>query len=149
MAERRRRIARPLDELFFVDLAGAEQTPRSPDDGAGPDQLAVVPSVQHRPAVQGYGGNIYRGSGHDRGRSRLVAAGSQHNGINRVAVQNFDQPKIRKVAVERRGWPAAILEDRVHREFHRNPTGVSDAGLDPFDQLQVHTVARHQVGARL
>ena len=100
---------------------------RSPDHRAGADQLAVVPAVEHRPAGQHDRRDVDGRRGHDLGRRRLVAARRQHDGVDRIAVQDLDQPQIGQVAIERRGRPPAILEDRVQREFHRNAARVADA----------------------
>ena len=132
MAGRRRAVAGAAHELLLVDLACAEQPSRAPDHRARADQLAVVPAVEHRPAVEGDRRDVDGRRGHDRGRRGLVAAGGEHHRVDRIAVQDLDQPEIGEVAVERRGRPPAILEDRVHREFHRNPAGVANARLDPL-----------------
>ncbi len=106
---------------------GRQLAPRAPDHRAGADQLALVPAVQHRPAGEHDGGDVDRRGRHDPGGRRLVAAGGQHHGVDRIAVQDLDQPEIREIAVERRRRPAAVLEDRMHREFHRHAARVANA----------------------
>ena len=86
--------------------------------------------------------------GHDPGRRGLVAAGGEHDGVDRIAVEDLDQAEIEEVAVERGGRAPAILEDRVDREFHRDAAGVADPGADPLGELEMDAVARREVGSR-
>ena len=83
------------------------------------------------------------------GRRRLVAAGGQHHGIDRIAVQDLDEAEIGEVAIERRRRPAAVLEDRMHREFHRHAAGIADAFAHALHRVQVHAVAGREVAAGL
>ena len=48
---------------------------------------------------------------------------SQHDAVERIAVEHLDQAEIGEVAVERRGRPLAGLLDRMHRKFERDAAG--------------------------
>ncbi len=83
------------------------------------------------------------------GRRGLVAAGGQHDAVERIAVQHLDQAEIGEVAVERRGRPLAGLLDRMHRELEGDAAGVADALAHALGQLEMMAVAGRQVGAGL
>ncbi len=53
------------------------------------------------PTEEGYGGDVDRRGGHERGWRRLVAADGQHHAVERIAVENFDEAEIGEVPVER------------------------------------------------
>ena len=142
-------FGRPAEEFVLIDLARPEQPARPPDDRSRTDQLAVVPAVEHGSARKGDCRDIDRRCRHDRRRSGLVATGGQHDRVDRIAVENFDQPEIGEVAVERGGRTPAILENRVEWELHRDSTGVADSGADAVGELKMDFVARGEVRARL
>jgi hypothetical protein len=48
MADGGGRIEGAFEKFFAGDFTGSIFAPGSPDDGAGSDQFAVVPAVQHR-----------------------------------------------------------------------------------------------------
>ena len=134
-----------LHELVVADLALGEELAAFPDDGAGAGQPPLPPAVEHRAAGQHDGGDVHRGRAHQAGGRGLVAAGGQHDAIQRVAVQHLDQPEIRQVAVQRRRRPLAGLLDRMHREFQRHAAGVADAVADAAGEVDVMPVAGRQI----
>ena len=149
VADRRRRRRHHVHELVVADLALGKELAAFPDDGAGAGQAALPPAVQHRAAGQHDGGNVHRCRAHQAGRRGLVAAGGQHDAVERVAVQDFDQAEIGEVAVERGGRPLAGFLDRMHREFQRHAAGIADAVADAAGEFDMVAVARRQVGAGL
>jgi hypothetical protein len=140
----------PIDgDAFVVDVAGGQPVARMPDDGAGADPFAFVPAVQHRPARQNDGRQVHRGGGHQAGGRGLVAAGRQHNAVEREAVQDLDQTEVGEIAVERGGRAAALFGKRVNRKLHRDAARVAYASLHTLRQFQVVPIARRQVVTRL
>ena len=117
MADRGRRGRHDLHELLVVDLARGELLARLPDHGARARALAVMPAVDHRPAGEHDRRQVDGRRRHDAGGRRLVAAGRQHDAVDEIAVEDFDEAEIGEVAVERRGRPLAGLLDRMHRKF--------------------------------
>ena len=69
--------------------------------------------------------------------------------IDGIAVQDLDQPQIGQVAVERGRGPPAVLEDGMHREFHRDAAGVANAVAHAPRQVEMHAVAGIEVAAAL
>ena len=84
-----------------------------------PVRWPLVPAVQHRPAREHDRRDVDGRRRHDAGRRGLVAAGGQHDAVERIAVEHLDQAEIGEVAVERGGRPLAGLLDRVDRELER------------------------------
>ena len=138
-----------VDEFLVVDLAGGQFLARLPDRGAGAGALALPPAVQHRPAGQHDRRNVHGRRRHEAGRRGLVAAGRQHDAVERIAVQHLDQAEIGEVAVERRGRPLAGFLDRMHRELEGDAAGVADALAHALGELEVMAVARRQIRAGL
>ena len=69
---------------------------RLPHDRSRARALAVEPAVQHRPAGEHDRRDVDGGGGHQlRGRG-LVAAGGQHDAVDRVAVEDLDQARGRR-----------------------------------------------------
>ena len=136
-------------EFLFVDLARRQLAAAAPDHGAAADQLTLVPAVEHRPAGQDDGGDIHGRCRHDLARRGLVAARGQHHPVDRIAIEQLHQPQIEQVAVERGGRPAAILEDRVDREFDGDAACIADAIARALRQLHMDAVARGKIAARL
>ena len=83
------------------------------------------------------------------GRRGLVAAGGQHDAVERIAEQHLDEAEIGEIAVERRGRPLAGLLDRVHRKFERDAAGVADAVAHALGEFDVMAVAGREIGAGL
>ena len=149
MADRRRRGGHDLHELLVVDLAFGEFGARLPDDRARAGALAVMPAVVHRPAREHDGGNVDRRRGHDAGRSRLVAAGGEHDAVDEIAHQDFDQAEIGEIAVERRGRALARLLDRVDGEFEGHAARRDDAVAHALGEVEMVAIAGNEVGAGL
>ncbi len=138
-----------VKELFFVDCAGRELAARTPDDGARSDEVAIVPAIQHRPARQDDGGNVDRRGGH-QGRGRgLVAAGRQHDAVEWIAVEDFDQAEIGKVAVEGGRRALAVFEDRMGGKLDGNASGIADAVAHTPGKIDVMAIARREIAAAL
>ena len=74
---------------------------------------------------------------------------SQHDAVERIAVEHLDQAEIGEVAVERRGRPLAGFLDRMHRELEGDAAGGADALAHALGELEVVAVARRQIGAGL
>ncbi len=108
-----------------------------------------MPPVEHRTAGENNGGNIDGGCSHDACRRGLVAARGQDHGVDGIAVQQFHQTEIGEVAVERRGRPAAILEDRMNWKFQGDAPSVANAFTRSLGQIEVDAVARREVTASL
>ncbi len=69
--------------------------------------------------------------------------------VQRVAMQDLDQPQIRQVAIQRCGRPFARLLDGVHGKFQRHPASVADTITHPAGQLEMVAVARRKIGTSL
>ena len=149
MADRWRGRGDDLHELLVVDLAFGKVGARLPDDGARAAALAVMPAVEHRSAGEDDGGNVDRRRRHDAGRRRLVAAGRQHDAVDEIAHQDFDEAKIGEIAVERRGRPLSRLLNRVDRKFERQSPGRGDAVAHTLGEFEVMAVAGRKIGAGL
>ena len=62
------------------------------------------------------------------GRRGLVAAGGEHDAVERIAVKHLDQPEISEVAVERGGRALAGFLEGMRGKFEGDAAG----GLDAF-----------------
>ena len=149
VADRRRRGGDDVDELLVVDAPRRLFLARLPHDGAGADALAVAPAVEHRAAGQHDRRNVHRRRRHQAGGRGLVAAGGEHDAVDRIAEQQLDEPEIGEVAVERCRRPLAGLLDRMHRKFERDAASVADALAHALRQLEVMPVAGREVGTGL
>ena len=149
MADRRRRRGDEVEELAVVDPAGGMLLARPPHHGAGAGALAFPPAIEHRPAREHDGRDVDRRGRHDRRRRGLVAAGREHDAVERIAEQHLDQAEIGEVAVERRGRPLAGLLDRMHRELEGDAAGVADAFAHALGELEMVAVAGRKIGAGL
>ena len=136
-------------ELLLVDAAGRQLLARLPHRHAGAAALALPPAVQHRPAGEHDRRNVHGRGRHDAGRRGLVAAGHQHDAVERIAVEDFDEAEIGEVAVERRGRPLAGLLDRMHRKLERDAARRADAFAHAARQFEMMPVAGREVGAGL
>ena len=108
----------------------------------------MVP-VQHRPAGKHDGRDVDGGGAHQAGGRGLVAAGGEHDAVQRVAVQHLHERQVGEVAVQRRRRPLARFLDRVDREFQRQAAGGGDAVPHPLRQVEVVAVAGGDVAAGL
>ena len=134
---------------FVVDLARGKLLARLPDDRARAAALAVPPAVQHRSAGEDDRRQVDGRGRHDAGGRGLVAAGGQHDAVERIAVEHLDQAEIGEVAVERGGRALAGLLDRVDRELEGDAAGGADALADALGELEMVPVAGGKVGAGL
>ena len=150
VAERRRGSAGGFEELLLRSISPAASLRR--------ERQITVPEPTSSPSCQPssigppestIAGMSTVDAAITRGRRRLVAARGEHDGIDRIAVQDLDEPEIREIPIERRGRPPAVLEDRMHREFHRDAAGIADAVAHALHRLQVHAIAGREVAAGL
>ena len=144
-----RRGADDVDELLVVDVAGGVPLARLPDDGAGAGALAVVPAVQHRADIERDRRDVHGRGRHQAGRHGLVAAGEQHDAVERIAVEHLDERQIGEVAVEAGGRALAGLLDRVARELEGDAARRRDAVAHALGELEMMAVAGGEVGAGL
>ncbi len=149
MTGRRRRGQGGIEEFLFGDFARRQGATRPPDNGAGTDQFAIIPAIEHGSTRQDDGRDINGRGRHNAGRRGLVAAGGQHHGVDRIGVQDLDQSHHRQVTVDGGGRATAILEDRVDREFDADATGVTDAFTRALGQFHMDAVARAEITAGL
>ena len=77
-----------------------------PQHSARADALALVPTVEHRPAGQHDGGQVGSGRSHQAGRGGFVTTRGQHYTVQRVAVQHFYQAQIGQISVQGGGRAA-------------------------------------------
>src|SRR5690606_40593106 len=87
--------------------------------------------------------------GHDLAGRGLVAARGQHHAVDRVAVEQLDEPEIEQVAVERGSGPAAVLENRMDRKLDRYPARIAYPVACALGEVEMDTVARAEIAARL
>ena len=149
VADRRRRGRDHVDVFLVIDLAGGEALARLPLHGTGAGALALVPAVQHRPAGEHDGGQVHRRRRHQAGGRRLVAAGQQHDAVERIAVEHLDEAEISEIAVKRGGRPFAGFLNRMHREFEGDGAGLADALTHTVGKVEVMAVAGREVRAGL
>ncbi len=149
MAGRGRRRGDELEEALVVDLAARHHLARLPDDGAGARALALEPAVEHRSAGEHDGRDVDRGGRHDLRRRGLVAAGRQHDAVERIAVEHFHQRRGRRGCG--RDWRSAACRSPGSDAAgtRSDAAGLADALADAFGQINVMAVARREVGARL
>jgi len=95
------------------------------------------------------GPDVHGAGRHDAGRRGLVAAGGEHDAVERIAVEHFDQAEIGEVAVERRRGPLAGLLDRVARELEGDGARRHDALAHALRELQMVAIARGKIRAGL
>jgi hypothetical protein len=138
-----------LDEFLGVDFARGQQFARLPDDGAGAGALAAEPAVQHRPAGEHDGRDVDGRRRHQLRRGGLVAAGGEHDAVDEIAVQDFHQPEVAEVAVERGGRTLAGFLDRMHGKLEGNPAGFANALAHAMGEFEMMAVAGREVRARL
>src|SRR5215211_2118853 len=149
VACRRRGSQGRLEEPLFVDLASGQTAAALPDGRARTYQFALEVTVEHRTAGEHDGGDIHGRGGHNRRRRGLVAAGRKHHGVDKVTVEYLHEPKIRQVAVQRGGRPAAVLVDGVHGELHRDAPTVAYPIAHATGELQMMPVAGREVASAL
>ncbi len=81
-----------------------------------------------------------------RGRG-LIAAGGEHDAVERIAVKQFHEAEISEVAVERGVRALAGFLQRMNREFERDAAGIANAVADTLGKLEVMAVAGREVEA--
>ena len=63
----------------------------------------------------------------------------------KVAVEQFDQTKIGKIAIQRRARALSGFLDRMHRELERETTGFANALAGTFGKFDMVAVTRRQI----
>ncbi len=145
VADRRRRRSGDLHEFIGVDSASRHVLACFPDCGAGAGALALPPAVEHRSAGENDSRRVHGRRGHQAGGRCLVAAGHQHDAVERVAVKDFDKPEISEVAVKRGRWTLARLLDRVTRKLKGDAARCADSLAHALGELEMVAVAGRQV----
>jgi hypothetical protein len=144
-----RRRGDQIEEFLVVHASGGVFLARPPHDGARAGALALPPAVEHGSAGQDDRGGVDGRRRHDgRGRG-LVAAGGEHDSIERITEQDLDKTQIGEIAIERRRGTLAGFLDRMHGELERDAAGVSNPVAHALRQFKVVTIAGREVGAGL
>src|SRR6202011_3236510 len=110
---------------------------------------AVIPAVEHRSARQYDGWNVDRGRGHQARRRGFVAAGGEHDAIDRIAMQDFNETEISEVAIERGGGALAGFLNRVNGKFKRDAACVADTVAHAARQIEMMPIAGREIRTRL
>ncbi len=131
-------------EMVQVDLAGLQRFVQLPDRGARADVLAIELAVEHRAAADDERRHVAAGRAHQQRRRGLVAAGQQHDGVDRIAANRFLDIHRRQIARQHRGRPQIRFAIGEHREFDREAAGFMDAALDVLGQLAEMRIAGRQ-----
>ena len=113
-----------------------------PDNGARAGALAIVPAIEHGSARQNNRGNVDGGGGHDTGGGGLIAAGCQHNAVQRIAVQDFHKAQIGQIAVKGRGGALAGFLNGMNRKFKGHAACGCNAVTHALGQFKMVSVAR-------
>ena len=138
-----------IDHPGVIQLALRHHLARGPQDRARPGALPAEPAVEHRSDAERDGGNVDGGGRHQQRGRGLVAADGQHDAVDRIAVEHFDEAQIREVPVERRGRAFGGLLERMDREFERDAARLADAVAQVLRKLDMVPVARGEVRAGL
>ena len=120
-----------------------------PENRARAGELSVDIAIEHRAAGKYDGRQVHRSRGHQAGGRGFIAAGSQHDAIERIAAQDFHQPEVGEITVQGGGGPLAGFLERMHGKFERDAAGVANAVLDARGELDMMTVAGRQIAAGL
>ena len=117
-----------------------------PDDSASADVFALVLAVQHRSTGHHDSGDVAAGGPHQQGRGGFVAAGQQHNAVNRVAANGFFHVHAGQIAGQHGGRAQVRFAVGEHRKFNREAACFDDAALDVLSNGTEMGVARRQFG---
>src|SRR5262249_12328367 len=142
VADRRGRGGDQIEKFLIIHAAGGVLLTRPPHYRAGSGALALPPAVEHGPAGQHDRRGVHRRGRHDRRRRGLVAAGGEHDSIERIAEQHLDEAEIREIAIKRRSWPFAGFPDRMRRKLECDAAGIADALAYALGEFEVMAVAR-------
>src|SRR3954453_17946144 len=134
---------------FHTAIPEPQRSPFHQPFSIGPPESTIAGMFTVAAAMMQAGGAFRRRGRHDAGGRRLVAAGHQHDAVERIAVEDFDEPEIREVAIERRSRALAGLLDRMHRKFERDAARRADAFANAAGEFEMMPVARREVGAGL
>ena len=113
--------------------------------GAGADVGAAIFAVEHRPARDDDGGQVHTSRAHNRGRCGLVAAGEEHDAVERVGADRLFHVHAGQVAVEHGGGLHQRLAQGHHREFNREAACFVNATLDHFGDDAEMSVAGGEI----
>lgn len=108
-----------------------------------------MPRVRHGADRQRDRRNVHRGRRHQAGRRRLVTANGEDDPIERVAEQNFDEPQVGEISIERCGRALTRFLDRMNRKLQRYTASGANALAHTFGQYEVVAVAWAQVRTSL
>ena len=112
-------------------------------------RCTLVPTVEHRSDRQRDRRNVYRRRRHQARRRRLVAAGREHDPVERIAVQHLDQAEIRKIAIEACSRTLTGFLNRMNRKLDRDAACFANAFAHALGQHEMMTIARRQIAAGL
>jgi hypothetical protein len=135
----------PMVLQMQVDLARLERFMELPHRGARTDVAPVELAVEHGAARDDDGRHVATRRAHQQRGRGLVAAGQQHDGVDRVAAHGFFHVHGREVARQHGGGPQVGLAVREHRELDRETAGFIHAALDVLGDLAKVRVARRQL----
>ncbi len=110
------------------------------------DRPALEAPVQHRPTGNDDCRQVAGGSAHDQGWRGLVAAGHQHDAIDRVAADRLLHIHGGEIAKEHGGGAQIGLAAGKHRKLQRQAARLQHARLDVFDQAAKVGVAGREFG---
>jgi hypothetical protein len=79
----------------------------------------------------------------------LAAATVKHDAVNEITHQDFDQPEIGEIAVERRCGPLAGLLKRMDGKLERYAARRDDPVANPLGEVEMMPVAGDEVRAGL
>ena len=101
------------------------------------------------PTDKAIAGMIHRRRRHQACRRGLVAADRQHDAIERITEQHFDQAEIGEIAIQARGRTLAGLLNRMHRKLEHDAARFANAFAHALGKHEVMTIAGRQVAAGL
>jgi hypothetical protein len=134
-----------VHEFLVVDLPAGETLARVPDNRARTRELAVPPAVEHGAAREHDGRDIHGRRRHQARRRGFVATGGEHDTVDGIAVQDFDEAEVRQIAVERGSGALARLLDRMDRKLKGDAAGVTNAVAHTRRQLEMVAVTWRKV----
>ena len=146
-AARHHRLGR--EERLGAERAGAHLLAHPPHVGRRAEAPAEVAAGEHRPTGQHDRRQVDRGGAHHHRRRGLVAAGEQHDAVDRVALDRLLDVHRHQVAQQHRGRLDLRLAERHDGKLQRHAAGFPDAPLDALGQLVEVLVARRELGCRV
>ncbi|MEY9772781.1 hypothetical protein ABIA14_005122 [Sinorhizobium fredii] len=116
--------------MQLCDLPGFLLSPVFPDIRARAERLAAIIAAQHRPGRHEDRRQVDLDRPHDGCRRGLVAAGEQHDAVDRMRADEFLDLHGEEVAVEHRRRLHIGLGERHGRQLDRKAPRLPDTALD-------------------